>query len=224
MRNNSLGERNKLLLIPLTVTLFQITNPTELIGPIHIVERNHVLYWNKIRFDHGRDKVSLLSTFDFITWWLIFISIFGLIFTDLMIDLILKRYHLMSFTTKISMALSKIHFYLNSALFVPVIRDRIPVKTGRVLAAVWLLSLFFLVRFFTSDMLAHLTIRMPSKVIDSVEDLCENEHIPIRLISVEENEIDVFKSGSEVERCLGERMGYEDPFGIKEIIFVFNKL
>ncbi len=122
------------------------------------------------------------------------------------------------------MVLSRIYFYLNSALFVPVSRDRIPVKTGRILAAIWLLSLFFLVRFFTSDMLAHLTIRISAKLIDSVEDLCEQKDIPITLMSLKEIEIDVFKSGSEVERCLGERMSYEDPFGIKEIIFMFNKI
>jgi hypothetical protein len=205
------GARNKLLLIPTASQIFEVKDPSELIGPVSTLDFNHVLYRTQGKEGDEDFKVSFLNSFDCLTWSCILLSLLLQIITNFVIDYVSTQ---SVFMNKISLFSSQIYFYCNS-MIVSLSRRYFPVGKGRITAAGWLIGLFFLVRFFTSDMLALLSIKVPETVINTVEDLCARKDVPIKVMTIKEDDVhDRFLEGTEVERCLAERIEIVDALQI----------
>jgi hypothetical protein len=202
------GVGNKLHLVPSTTLLFDITIASELIGPVSSLEFNHVLYQS---VSEEGFKMSLLDAFDSSTWICIGISFVLLIISNLTIDYATNRSN--SFN-KLALLSSYINFYFNS-MIASLDHRCFPSGNARVLAASWLLALIFLFRFFTSDTHSLLSIKVPDKVIDSIEELCAKKDVRITLITLRDTkESNKYKEGIEVKRCIANRIEFFDIFEV----------
>ena len=124
---------------------------------------------------------ALIETYDLLTWCLILVSILLVLMAGSFINN--KR---SKFNSNSSNKFSLTNFFGNQIYFTwfsPI--QTIPMNRfpkSRLLTVVWLIAAFFLVRFFSSDLLNVFSQVIPWDKIDNFDELCSRKDLPIKII------------------------------------------
>ena len=179
------NRNNKVFLIPAWPSnrIYELENHVP--QAIGFVEMDSILYVKRPPVKSFDSKIlfALIETYDPLTWCLIFISILlvlvvltGSFFNN-------KR---SKFSSNSSNKFNLTNLFGNSFYFTwfsPI--QTIPVSRfpkSRLLTVVWLIAAFFLIRFFSSDLLNALSQVIPWDKIDNFDELCLRKDLPIKII------------------------------------------
>lgn len=179
------NRNNKVFLIPAWPSnrIYELENHVP--QAIGFVEMDSILYVKRPPVKSFDSKIlfALIETYDPLTWCLIFISIL-LVLVVLTGSFINNKRS--KFSSNSSNKFSLTNLFGNSIYFTcfsPI--QTIPVSRfpkSRLLTVVWLIAAFFLVRFFSSDLLNALSQVIPLDKIDNFDELCLRKDLPIKII------------------------------------------